>query len=159
MSDVVSELLEQSTLEHQALDREVRVTNPITGGQKGAKLARFDLLPAKALWKVAELYGRGAAKYAPWNYRLGYAWSLSIAALERHLALWKEGEETDAETQCHHLASVVFHALALLLFTDEHPELDDRWKPEGNDGDQAGGAQPTDGDSRKHGRNDDAGIV
>lgn len=106
---------------------EIRVTDPNTGGQKGSKLARFDLIPAKALWKVAELYGRGAQKYAEHNWRKGYAWSLSIAALERHLALFKEGEVNDSETGCPHLASVVFHALALLTFAEEHPELDDRF--------------------------------
>ncbi len=114
-----------------AIDRllgEVRVTNEKTGGQKGSKPERFDLIPAAALRKVARLYGRGAQKYADHNWRKGYNWSLSIAALERHLAAFKEGEDFDKETQCEHLASVVFHALALLVYADEHPELDDRWK-------------------------------
>lgn len=107
---------------------EVRVTNEKTGGQKGSKPARFDLIPAKALWLVAELYGAGARKYEAHNWRRGYDWSLSIAALERHLAQFKEGENDDPETGCPHLAAVVFHALSLLTFTEEHPELDDRWK-------------------------------
>lgn len=113
---------------------EVRVTNAKTGGQKGSKSERFDLIPAIAMRKVARLYGRGALKYAAHNWRKGYDWSLSIAALERHLAAFKEGEDFDGETQCEHLASVVFHALALLTYADEHPELDDRWKPEGTHG-------------------------
>jgi hypothetical protein len=43
---------------------EVRVVDPNTGGEKGAKLARFDLLPPGPLHHVAELYGKGAQKYA-----------------------------------------------------------------------------------------------
>lgn len=106
---------------------EVRITNEVTGGQKGSKLARFDLIPAEALKQVAEHYGRGAKKYADNNWRKGYNWSLSLAALERHLNAFKSGEDFDEETTSNHMAAVVFHALALLTFYDEHPELDDRW--------------------------------
>lgn len=42
---------------------EIRTTDPITGGQKGSKLARFSLVPADFLWSLAEHYGRGALKY------------------------------------------------------------------------------------------------
>ena len=107
---------------------EVRITSP-TGGQKGRKLARFDLIPQGALWKVAELYGKGAEKYDDWNWRKGYAWSLSIGALMRHLSLFLQGEDYDKETGCHHLTAVVFHAMTLLTFAEEHPEFDDRFKP------------------------------
>lgn len=109
---------------------EVRVVNEKTGGAKGSKLARFDLIPAEALRKVAVHYGIGAAKYQPWNWRRGYDWSLSLAALERHLNAFKAREDIDEETNSPHMAAVAFHALALLTFMDEHPELDDRYKQE-----------------------------
>ena len=104
---------------------EVRVVNERTGGAKGAKLARFDLLPWKAIWQVAELYGKGAEKYEERNWERGYDWSLSYAAMQRHAALLAQGEWLDAETRCPHLASVIFHALALLTFFETHPELCD----------------------------------
>ena len=113
---------------HQWSPVEVRITSP-TGGQKGRKLARFDLIPQGALWKVAELYGKGAEKYDDWNWRKGYAWSLSIGALMRHLSLFLQGEDYDKETGCHHLTAVVFHAMTLLTFEEERPEFDDRFKP------------------------------
>jgi len=112
-------------LERTGGGTEERTMSP-TGGEKATKLARFDLIPADALWQVAELYGAGAAKYADRNWEKGYPWSLSIAALERHLALWKDGEAADPETKASHLASVVFHALALMRFEAAYPELDDR---------------------------------
>lgn len=107
-------------------DGEVRVTNAETGGAKGQKLARYDLLPADALRQVAELYGRGAIKYDAHNWRKGYDWSLSFAALQRHAWQFWGGETYDDETGCHHMASVAFHALALITFEMTHPELDDR---------------------------------
>jgi len=105
---------------------EIRVTNEKTGGQKGSKPERFDLLPWAELTQVAALYGAGAEKYAPRNWERGYDWHLSFASLMRHAAQFWNGEELDAETKQPHLASVVFHALALMYFTTHHPELDDR---------------------------------
>ena len=40
---------------------EVRITSP-TGGQKGQKIERFDLIPIKPLTGLARVYGKGAAK-------------------------------------------------------------------------------------------------
>jgi hypothetical protein len=106
-------------------DYETRVTSS-TGGQKGQKLARFDLIPKSPLWQVAELYGVGARKYADRNWERGYNWSLSFAALNRHLWQFWAGEDNDAETGLPHLASVVFHAFALMEYATTHPEFDDR---------------------------------
>ena len=104
---------------------EVRVTSS-TGGQKGSKPARFDLIPGRPLWTLAELYGAGAAKYEDRNWERGYAWSLSFAAMMRHAWLFWQGEDVDPETQCPHLASVAWHALALMEWGTTHPEFDDR---------------------------------
>lgn len=105
---------------------EVRITNPETGGQKGRKAQRFELLPWAELAQVAELYAFGASKYDDHNWRKGFAWSLSYGAMLRHASLFWEGEDYDDETGCHHLTSVVFHALALLYFNKHHRNLDDR---------------------------------
>jgi hypothetical protein len=92
------------------------VVDPETGGAKGSKLARFDLLPYDALTLVAEHYGKGATKYEDRNWEKGYDWGLSMAALQRHLAAFWSGEDVDEETGSFHLQAVVFHALALLTF-------------------------------------------
>lgn len=104
---------------------ERRVTSH-TGGQKGQKLARYDLIPGEALRKIAELYGRGAGKYDDRNWELGYDWSLSFAALQRHIWQFWNGEDMDEEMGMEHVACAMFHAFALLTFMDEHPEFDDR---------------------------------
>jgi hypothetical protein len=105
---------------------EVRITDPKTGGQKGQKIYRFDLIPEAPQWELAKLYGVGANKYAERNWELGYKYSLSYAALRRHLSQFWKGEDYDTETGCHHLSSVIFHAMAMMEFQKTHPEMDDR---------------------------------
>jgi hypothetical protein len=103
--------------------------DPSTGGRKGRSLLRHDLIPVKALAEVALIYGLGSRKYEDNNWRRGYPWSLSVAALKRHLDKWIDGQSWDKEG-FHHLSAVVFHALALMEFEREHPELDDRYEPD-----------------------------
>lgn len=110
-------------------DTETIVTDPVTGGSKGSKPVRLDLLPAGALQEVGRVYGYGANKYAPHNWRRGYAWSLSLAAMHRHIMAFQGGQDNDPESGYHHLAHAVFHALTLMTFGEERPELDDRYPP------------------------------
>ena len=108
---------------------EEKVTNEKTGGAKGRKPERYSLIPISAMDHVARLYAAGAEKYDAHNWRRGYDWSLSYDALMRHLTAFWDGEDLDpdwGDKNIPHLAAVVFHALALLTYMDEHPELDDR---------------------------------
>jgi hypothetical protein len=73
---------------------EVRTTSS-TGGQKGVKLQRFDLIPIGPLTKLAEHYGRGALKYDEHQWRQGFEWSKSYSAIMRHLTAWWDGEDYD----------------------------------------------------------------
>lgn len=131
---------------------ETRTTSS-TGGQKGVKAERYDLLPFDALDEVARLYAYGALKYDDHNWRRGYEWSKSFASMMRHARAFWMGETYDVcpggaesgecpyeqmfdengvwthcsfHSQCHHLACVEFHANALIVFTDAFPEFDDR---------------------------------
>ena len=99
-----------------------------TGGEKGVKEERFSLIPVEALEVLAALYGRGAQKYAEHNWRQGYEFSKSYDALQRHANAFWRGENNDQETGKPHMASVIFHAMALIIFMEEHPEFDDRYK-------------------------------
>lgn len=114
-------------------DREVRTVSS-TGGEKGVKPARFDLIPVGPLTTVARLYGKGAEKYEDHNWTRGYEWSKSYAALMRHVTQFWGGEDLDGDTELPHLAAVVFHAMALMQYMDEHREFDDRpiAKPSGS---------------------------
>jgi hypothetical protein len=143
---------------------ETRTTSR-TGGMKGTKLARFDLIPTGPLRELAEHFGVGASKYADHQWRKGYEWSKSYAALMRHLNAFWNGQDFDVcsndpegcsqvdadgkpftatredacfnHTGSHHMAAVAWHAFALLEFKDAFPDFDDRHEPEG-DGDPDG---------------------
>lgn len=135
---------------------EIRTTSS-TGGQKGVKLARFDLIPAGPLIALAEHYGKGARKYAPHQWRQGYEYTKSFAAIQRHTWDWLSGKTYDVcsndpegcsfvtadgepfeplepdtcynHTGSHHMVAAAWHAFTLLEFDQTHPEHDDRYKP------------------------------
>jgi 5'(3')-deoxyribonucleotidase len=109
---------------------EVRIVDPKSGGEKGQKLVRYDLLPHDALDLVATHFGLGARKYADRNWERGYAWGLSYGAALRHLSLFWQGEDMDEDPALGqpspHLAAAAFHILALLTFQQRGIGTDDR---------------------------------
>jgi hypothetical protein len=107
---------------------EVRVRNEVTGGEKGSKEERFDLIPPEPVRMLARVFGKGAAKYAEYNWAKGYNWGLSYAALQRHLHAFWSGEYLDPETGLPHLAHACWHTMVLQEFHDHHKALDDRWQ-------------------------------
>ncbi|ORA77163.1 hypothetical protein BST28_18755 [Mycolicibacter kumamotonensis] len=100
-------------------------TSP-TGGQKAGNDERYDLIPAEPLRLLARHYGVGAKKYDDHNWRRGYDWKLSFAALNRHLWQFWSGEDIDTETGSPHIIAVAWHAFALAEFMDTHPAYDSR---------------------------------
>lgn len=105
---------------------EVWMVDPDTGAQKGQKLARFDLVPVKPLWEVAEHFGRGAAKYAEHNWAKGYRWSLCYQAAIRHLMQFWAGEDMDKQLKSKHVIAAAWHCLVLAFYMDVFPQKDDR---------------------------------
>ena len=97
-----------------------------TGGVKGQKLERFDLIPAGPLWELAKLYGVGAKKYAIRNWERGYPWSLAFSAMMRHAWAWWRGEDDDPETGLSHMTHVAWHAFALVEFRQRDLGENDR---------------------------------
>lgn len=126
--------------------REVRVTSA-TGGQKGQKNIRLGGADPIAMLELGRVYGVGETKYDRFNYLKGYAWSLSIDALKRHLLAFESGQEYDECTvhpgqhgDAHvfdpdvcdgsgllHTAHVAWHGLALTSFLMRGIGEDDRW--------------------------------
>ena len=77
---------------------------------------RPDLFPPDALLMLAQLYARGAVKYAPRNYERGMPYSKVLGPLMRHLLYWMAGEERDPETKIHHMVHVAWNGLALACY-------------------------------------------
>ncbi len=95
-------------------------------GVKGVKLARYDLIPPEATWFEAMVYGAGASKYADRNWEMGYSWGSSIAALERHIQLFKAKDDIDPEFGLPHMAHARWHTGVLLTFYARQLGIDDR---------------------------------
>jgi hypothetical protein len=112
------------------MSEETRIVDPVTGGEKGQKLARYDLIPVVPLTALAEQYGRGATKYADRNWELGYRWSLSYQSAMRHLTQFWGGEDWDNDWDepmtAHHLDAAMFHIMALREFFEKKSGTDDR---------------------------------
>lgn len=89
---------------------------------------RYDLIPVEPLRELAEVYTKGAEKYAPNNWCKGMSWSRMLASCMRHFEAFRGGESHDQESGCHHLAQVAWGCLGLIEFEKTHPELDDRVK-------------------------------
>ncbi len=112
-------------------DGEVRVTSS-SGASKGSKPARYDLIPTGPLKDLAEHYGKGAVKYERVNgldnWRNGYEWSLSYAALQRHLNSFWSGDDVDPETGSLHLIAAAWHCFTLAHFygREDLQHFDDR---------------------------------
>ena len=124
--DEMQAMFKEQETRRQELDGEQRVTNELTGGQKGQKLARTDLIPPDALLQLAEHYGKGSGKYEDRNWEKGVNWSLNYSAALRHLFQFWGGEDRDTETGSLHVIAAAWHCLALATFHKTHPELDDR---------------------------------
>ncbi|MCA1839729.1 MAG: DUF5664 domain-containing protein [Actinobacteria bacterium] len=105
-------------------DEQMNVSS--TGGHKAGNLERYDLIPAEPLRLLAKHYGIGAKKYTDDNWRKGYDWRLSFAALNRHLWKMWAGEWFDKETGTPHIIAVAWHAFTLQEFSEIHPEFDTR---------------------------------
>lgn len=113
-----------------AVSTEVRSVSS-TGGEKGVKAERYDLIPVEALDVLARVYAFGAEKYADHNWRKGYEWGKSYAAAMRHMTAFWRGETHDPESGLPHLAHAMFHMAALLTWLEEGGELgefDDRYR-------------------------------
>ena len=96
----------------------------------GVKKPPLHLIPGAALIHEAVVFGLGATKYGPFNWR-GNSVSASVyqSAALRHLASWFDGEDLDPESGASHLA----HAracLGIILDAKETGNLiDDRPSP------------------------------
>lgn len=109
-----------------ATAEEIRVTDALTGGQKGAKPADYEQIPVWPLEQVAKVYEYGQRKYARANWLKGYAWSLSQSALFRHVHAFRSGQSLDPESGLHHLAHAAFHLFALMEWERRGLGTDDR---------------------------------
>lgn len=102
---------------------------PKQGGTKADEdKPRTDLVPIKAVLRIAEVMGFGAKKYDAYNWRRGIKFSRLFGACQRHLLAYWDGEDIDPESGLHHMAHAGCCITMLLTLIEERPDLDDRFK-------------------------------
>ena len=107
---------------------EVRITSD-TGGQKGQKDDRQDLIDPWFMRELGLVCGFGSRKYSDDNWRKGYSWRLSFGAMLRHIYAFWRGEDRDPESGLHHLAHASWHCMVLFSFNtryNTYGDFDDR---------------------------------
>lgn len=86
------------------------------------------LLPRKAKEGIAKAFMDGERKYGRYNYRGGMKWSRLLAAADRHLTAFNDGEDLASDSKLNHL----YHAGANIMMLIEYFEYglgeDDRRK-------------------------------
>jgi hypothetical protein len=93
----------------------------------------YDLIPPEALRQYAMVLKAGATKYDRRNWEKGINTDRLHGAMMRHIEAWRTGEDNDPENSelvgedCHHMASVIFCAAAILtMHLRGMHEFDDR---------------------------------
>ncbi len=106
---------------------EIRKTSE-TGGEKGQKLERHELVVEPFIEELALVCGMGAVKYSDDNWRKGYDWGLSYGAMRRHLRAFWTGEDNDPETGLSHLAHAAWHCMVLWKYSNapQYAKYDNR---------------------------------
>jgi len=88
---------------------------------------RHDLIPPYPIDELAKVYTYGTIKYDDDNWRKGMKWKrFVIGPLLRHLWKWIRGEKIDDESNCHHLAMVIWQCCCLMEYERNKTGIDDR---------------------------------
>ncbi|MCI4410206.1 MAG: hypothetical protein JHC38_00885 [Thiotrichales bacterium] len=96
--------------------------NMATGRKDDAGKPRFDLIPAIAELKIAEVLEYGARKYAPDNWRkVDNPEARYLAAALRHINAWRRGEKRDQESGLSHLAHAATSLMFIMELVSEQP--------------------------------------
>lgn len=90
---------------------------------------RFDLISPFALKRLADVYERGAVKYADRNWEKGIKVSRCLDSAIRHIMQYEMGM-TDED----HLGHAAWNLFAVMHFQAVMPEMDDMPKYEGEEG-------------------------
>lgn len=77
---------------------------------------------------IARVMMLGEKKYGRWNYRKGHEVHLILAAIERHLGKFAEGEDLDDESGESHLAHIAADCMMIVDQMREGTWKDTRYK-------------------------------
>ena len=88
---------------------------------------RHDLIPPWVLELLAKVYTYGTIKYDDDNWWKGLMWKKNvIGPMLRHMWKWIRGAKLDEESNCHHLAMVIWQCCCLIEYERNNIGVDDR---------------------------------
>lgn len=103
---------------HDSGKREKFETGAVRDTREGK--GRYDLIPAKALMRLAKIYEEGAEKYDDRNWEKGIPVSRCIDSAIRHLIKYLDGWQDED-----HLAAVLFNIMAVMHFEETREDMCD----------------------------------
>jgi hypothetical protein len=103
---------------------ELPLSNIVSAAKNDQTKPDLSLLPKIFMEETARAFMVGEKKYTRYNYCKGHKASQLVAAAQRHLAAWFQGEEHDPVDGQHHLGSVAA-CVAMLLRQQELGTLQD----------------------------------
>ncbi len=107
---------------------QMKDTNPKT--LVGRSKPDFSLIPPVANAHMADAFMDGAGKYGPYNWReKTVSLRTYIAAAQRHLAQFLDGEQVASDSQVHHLGHVMACCAIMLDAMSIKNAIDDRPVP------------------------------
>lgn len=86
----------------------------------------LSLIPRTFLEHVSRAFMVGETKYGRYNYCRGHKASQLVAAAQRHISAWNEGEELDPDGQ-HHLGAAGANLAMILRQMELETLKDDRY--------------------------------
>jgi hypothetical protein len=84
---------------------------------------RWELLPIEEIEEIIKVLSFGAKKYTPNNWKLvDNGIERYYAALMRHIAAWRKGEELDTDSGFKHLSHAACNLIFLLYLTKKNKD-------------------------------------
>lgn len=105
-----------------------QVPKTMTGIKYDVEKPDLSLLPRAAKEEIAKAFMFGQKKYGRYNYLGGMDWTRLLAAAERHITAFNDGEDLDPETGINHLGHAGACICMLLEYIKNERGNDNRYK-------------------------------
>ncbi len=106
---------------------------PTLGQTQNKEGLKFDggkpdltLLPRGPLWEIAKVLMFGETKYGRNNWKNGIQMTRLLAAAQRHIQQFQDGENKDKETNTLHLANACANLMFAMWMLENKPDYDNR---------------------------------
>ena len=109
----------------EGLSPNAKIVENAEGGKQSEKSYRFDLVPARAAFAVAEVFAYGAKRYAPWNW-LKVPLADHLNSVLGHINAHMMGDDQDDHLE--HAACRMMMALELHMLGEDaiQPQNEDK---------------------------------